>query len=84
MLSNVQVAELWVHAYPYVTSVEVMLEVLAAQRGAPSKGDLVASARQQPMAAEWRRFVAYSEVVRTLSSPDHLPLSTCPLAGDAD
>lgn len=84
VLSTVQLAELWVHAYPHVTSMEVMLEVLATSHQAPSKDALVAGAQKQPMAAEWRRFLAYTEIVQTVSNPDYLPLSTCPLDGEPD
>ena len=84
VLSTVQLAELWVHAYPHVTSMEVMLEVLATQHQAQSKDSLVAHAQKQHMAAEWRRFLAYTEIVRTISSPDYLPLSICPLDIETD
>ncbi|KAA6421902.1 MAG: hypothetical protein FRX49_08221 [Trebouxia sp. A1-2] len=74
-----QTAENFVHAYPHIGSMEVMLEVLADQRGEPSKEQLVEYAQTNPMEAEWKRLIRYHDLLGTGMFPEYLPVSTCHL-----
>ena len=67
------------HAYPHIGSMEVMLEVLADQRGEPSKEQLVEYAQTNPMEAEWKRLIRYHDLLGTGMFPEYLPVSTCHL-----
>ena len=81
MLTLQQTAENIVHAYPHLGSVEVMLELLAAERGEASKEEIVEAAKTHPMTAEWTQLVQYHDLLGTRMYPDYLPISTCPLEG---
>ena len=76
-----QTAENLVHAYPHIGSMEVMLEVLAEQRGEPSKQQLVEYAQTDSMAAEWQRLIKYHDFLGTQMTPDYLPLSAFSVDG---
>ncbi|DBB11507.1 TPA: hypothetical protein ACH3X3_006911 [Trebouxia sp. C0006] len=79
VLTLQQTAENLVHAYPHIGSMEVMLEVLADQRGEPSKEQLVEYAQTNPMEAEWKRLIRYHDLLGTGMFPEYLPVSTCRL-----
>ncbi len=79
VLTLQQTAENLVHAYPHIGSMEVMLEVLADQRGEPSKEQLVEYAQTNPMEAEWKRLIRYHNLLGTGMFPEYLPVSTCHL-----
>ncbi|KAL0042983.1 hypothetical protein WJX79_005915 [Trebouxia sp. C0005] len=79
VLTLQQTAENFVHAYPHIGSMEVMLEVLADQRGEPSKEQLVEYAQTNPMEAEWKRLIRYHDLLGTGMFPEYLPVSTCHL-----
>lgn len=81
VLTLQQTAENIVHAYPHLGSVEVMLELLAAERGEASKEEIVEAAKTHPMTAEWTQLVQYHDLLGTRMYPDYLPISTCPLEG---
>ena len=72
-----QVAEMMVHAYPYVNIHENLLETLAAQHGDPGKDNIVVAAQTSRMAAEYAQLMQYCEVVGGNVYPGHLPLWTC-------
>lgn len=80
MLSIRQVAGLLVQAYPFVSSMEPVLELLALKWHEPTIDDIVMAAETEPMTAEWDQFTEYYMVVGAMLYPDYLPISTCPLA----
>lgn len=77
VLSTRQVAELMVHAYPYVNVHEALLESLARHSHAVSKEAIVAAAQTERMAADHAQLLQYCEVVVTNVYSGHLPISTC-------
>ncbi len=79
VLTLQQTAENLVFAYPHIGSMEVMLDVLARQRGEPQKDEIVAEAQINPMQAEWKRLIQYHDLLGTGMYPDYLPLATCPV-----
>jgi len=74
-----QVAGLLVQAYPFVSSMEPVLELLALKWHEPTTDDIVMAAEGDPMAAEWDQFTEYYMIVGAMLYPDYLPISTCPL-----
>jgi len=80
VLSIRQVAELLVQAYPFVSSMEPVLELLALKWHEPTIDDIVMAAEAEPMTAEWDQFTEYHMIVGAMLHPDYLPISTCPLA----
>lgn len=70
-------------AYPYVSSMEPVLDLLAAENLEPSLDDIVAAAQINPMAKEWEQFTEYYMIVGAMLYPDYLPISTCPLVREA-
>jgi len=80
VLSIRQVAGLLVQAYPFVSSMEPVLELLALKWHEPTMDDIVMAAEAEPMTAEWDQFTEYYMIVGAMLYPDYLPISTCPLA----
>ena len=66
-------------AYPFVSSMEPVLELLALKWHEPTTDDIVMAAEAEPMTAEWDQFTEYYMVVGAMLYPDYLPISTCPL-----
>ena len=64
-----------VQSYPYLGVMETHLEVMAADRGEPSRADLLASAQTNTLAAEWRHLNKYLEIIASKNSHDYIPLS---------
>ena len=54
---------------------ETHLEVMAADRGEPSRADLLASAQTNTLAAEWRHLNKYLEIIASKNSHDYIPLA---------
>ena len=79
VLTSTQVAQVLIHAFPHVTRIIDMLEVLATMMSEPSKEAVMAAAEINPMTAEWTQFLAYCEMVLAIRSPDYMPMSACPL-----
>lgn len=77
ILSTRQVAELMVHAYPYVNVHEALLESLATHRQALSKDAIMTAAQADRMTADHAQLLQYCEVVGANVYSGHLPLSTC-------
>ena len=70
-----QWAILMVQSYPYLPIMETHLEVVAADRGEPSRADLLASAQTNTLAAEWRHLNNYLEIIASKNSHDFIPLA---------
>lgn len=74
VLSTNQLSEAMVHAYPHIAVVETLLDTLAENRGEPTKGDIVAVACLNPMAAEWDDFVTYAMQFDTGQFYEYVPV----------
>lgn len=59
VLTTEQLAEGMLQSYPHIALVESLLDTLAAQRGEPSKEEIVAAAQMKPAPSQWHRFVQY-------------------------
>lgn len=68
-----------VQSYPYLPIMETHYEVMAAERGEPSRAELLAKAQSDPMLAEWRHLNKYLEVVASANTHDYIPLSEKPV-----
>ena len=77
VLSTRQVAEMMVHAYPFVNVHEALLESLATHRQELTKDDIVAAAMTNRMAADYAQLLQYCEVVGASAYSGHLPIWTC-------
>ena len=73
VLTTKQLAEMLVHCYPYVPSMEAFIHSVAAEEGHFSKEDVVAAAQTNHMDAEWRQFCEYAKYTATDIFHDHLP-----------
>ena len=83
VLSIKQVAGLLVHAHPFVSSMEPVLELLAEKGQGLSRNDIIAAAALNPMTAEWEQFIEYYMIVGAVLYPEYLPMCTCPLVREA-
>ncbi|KAL3139121.1 hypothetical protein ABBQ32_005913 [Trebouxia sp. C0010 RCD-2024] len=70
-----QWAILMVQSYPYLGVMETHLEVMAADRGEPSRAELLASAQTNTLAAEWRHLNNYLEGIASKNSHDYIPFA---------
>ena len=70
-----QWAVLMVQSYPYLGVMETHMEVVAAERGFASRADLLASARTNTLAAEWRQLNNYLELIASRNCHDYIPLA---------
>lgn len=77
VLSTRQVAEMMVHAYPFVNVHEALLESLAAHGKELTKDEIVAAAVTNRMAADYAQLLQYCEVVGASAYSGHLPIWTC-------
>lgn len=68
-----QWAILMVQSYPYLGVMETHLEVMAADRGEPSRAELLASSQPNTLAAEWRHLNNYLESIASKNSHDYIP-----------
>lgn len=68
-----------VQSYPYLPTLEFHFEIIAAERGEPSRAELVANAQTNTMAAEWRHLNKYLEVIASSKTHDYIPLSEKPV-----
>lgn len=59
ILTTEQLAEGMLQSYPHIAIVETLLDTLAAQRGEPTKEEVVAAAQLKPAPSEWHHFVRY-------------------------
>ncbi|KAL3135585.1 hypothetical protein ABBQ38_006065 [Trebouxia sp. C0009 RCD-2024] len=73
VLTTKQLAEMMVHCYPYVPSMEAFIHSVAAEEGHPSMDDVVAAAQTNHMEAEWRQFNEYAKYAASDIFHDHLP-----------
>ena len=74
ILSRMQAAVWIVHLYPYIPVLEDVLEALAVARLEPSKEDLMVSASEDPLAAEWGEFEEYVEGVIAQQPSCYVPV----------
>ena len=72
MLTTKQLAEMMVHCYPYMPSMEPFIHSVAVETGHPSKEDIVAAAQTNRMDSEWRQFNAYAKFAATDIFHDHV------------
>ena len=72
MLTTKQLAEMMVHCYPYMPSMEPFIHSVAAEAGHPSKEDVVGAAQTNHMDSEWRQFNQYAKYAATDIFHDHL------------
>lgn len=70
-----QWAILMVQSYPYLGVMETHLEVMAADRGEPTRGELLAAAQTNTLAAEWRHLNNYLESIASKNSHDYIPFA---------
>ena len=77
VLSTKQLAEMMVHCYPYMPSMEPFIHSLAAGSGYPPKEEIVAAAQTNQMATEWRQFNEYAKYAATDIFHDHVPFLKC-------
>ena len=68
-----------VQSYPYLPTLEFHFETIAAERGEPSRAELLAHAQTNTMAAEWRHLNKYLEVIASSKTHDYIPLSEKPV-----
>lgn len=76
ILTTEQLAEGMLQSYPHIAIVETLLDTLAAERGEPTKDQIVAAAQLKPApsASEWQRFVQYVEQFEHGSVHEYVPL----------
>ena len=74
MLTTKQLAEMMVHCYPYMPSMEPFIHSIAAETGHPSKEEVVAAAQTNHMNNEWRQFNEYAKYAATDIFHDHVAL----------
>ncbi|DBB01931.1 hypothetical protein WJX77_006316 [Trebouxia sp. C0004] len=67
VLTTKQLAEMMVHCYPYMPSMEPFIHNLAAETGYPIKEDVVAAAQTNHMTTEWRQFSEYAKCVESIA-----------------
>ena len=72
VLTTKQLAEMMVHCYPYMPSMEPFIHSLAAEAGHPPKEDIVAAAQTNHMASEWRQFNEYAKYAATDIFHEHV------------
>lgn len=72
MLTTKQLAEMMVHCYPYMPSMEPFIHSLATETGHPPKEDIVAAAQTNHMAVEWRQFNEYAKYAATDIFHEHV------------
>lgn len=60
VLSSKQLALVFVHAYPYMPILELILDTIANREGYPSHEEVVATAQRDPMTAAWKDFDVYA------------------------
>lgn len=65
VLTTKQLAEMMVHCYPYMPSMEPFIHSLAAETRHPAKEDIVAAAQTNHMANEWKQFNEYAKYAAT-------------------
>lgn len=73
VLTTKQLAEMMVHCYPYMPSMEPFIHNLAAETGYPIKEDVVAAAQTNHMTTEWRQFSEYAKYAATEIFHEHVP-----------
>lgn len=73
-MTTKQWAILIVQSYPYLPQLEVHLEAVAAEGGAPTKAQILAAAQSNPMMREWQHLNKYLESVASKNSGEHTPL----------
>ncbi|DBA66859.1 TPA: hypothetical protein ACH3X2_001993 [Trebouxia sp. C0005] len=73
VLTTKQLAEMMVHCYPYMPSMEPFIHSLAAGTGYPIKEDVVAAAQTNHMTTEWRQFGEYAKYAATGIFHEHVP-----------
>jgi len=72
VLTTKQLAEMMVHCYPYMPSMEPFIHSLAVEAGYPVKEDIVAAAQTNHMATEWKQFNEYAKYAATQLFHDHV------------
>ncbi len=77
VLTTKQLAEMMVHCYPYMPSMEPFIHNLAAETGYPIKEDVVAAAQTNHMTTEWRQFSEYAKYAATEIFHEHVPFLKC-------
>lgn len=74
VLTTRQMTEIVVHSYPYMPTMQTLLDTLASQVGYPSQLEVTACAHLNPLKAEWQLFGSYARSIATNSTHDHIPL----------
>ncbi len=75
VLSTLQLANIVVHCYPYLPSMERLLEIVAVTRGGPaaaSSSNL--QGENEQTVAEWTAFSEYVALLAVNTYHDHFPL----------
>ena len=73
VLTTKQLAEMMVHCYPYMPSMEPFIHSLAAETGYPNKEDVVAVAQTNHMTTEWQQFNEYAKHAASGIFHEHVP-----------
>ena len=76
VLTTKQLAEMMVHCYPYMPSMEPFIHSVATETGHPSKEDIIAAAQTNHMDSEWRQFNEYAKYAATDIFHDHVAFLT--------
>lgn len=77
VLTIKQVAQVMVHAYPYVNIQESLLDTIATLCKAPSKEAIVADAQTDCMEVDYVQLLQYCKAVGATVYSGYLPLLTC-------